>query len=114
MGNKQKSRKNIVYSTNPDFEYEHEGQEEESTLAPREQDLRVSLDRKNRKGKTVTLIEGFIGTHDDLKALAKTLKAMCGTGGSIDNGHILIQGDFREKVMNWLEKEGFGAKRKGG
>lgn len=108
-----KNKKNIVYSTNPDFEYDDEEQELE-TLPPEEQLLYVSIDRKKRKGKEVTLIEGFEGTDDDLKTLAKVLKSSCGVGGTAKDGEILIQGDFRDKIMDILAEKGYKTKRKGG
>lgn len=108
-----KKKKNIVYSTNPDFEYEEEENELE-TLPPEEQLLYVSIDRKKRKGKEVTLIEGFEGTDDDLKTLAKVLKSSCGVGGTVKDGEILIQGNFRDKIMDILAEKGYKTKRKGG
>lgn len=108
-----KKKKNIVYSTNPDFEYEEEENKLE-TLPPEEQLLYVSIDRKKRKGKEVTLIEGFEGTDDDLKTLAKVLKSSCGVGGTAKDGEILIQGNFRDKIMDILAEKGYKTKRKGG
>lgn len=106
-----KDRLNIVYSTNPDFNYEVTGEEETPTLAPDKQKLIVCLDKKQRGGKKVTLITGFTGTSDDLKELGKALKTKCGVGGSVKDGEILIQGDFRDKVVEYLTKEGYKAKR---
>jgi translation initiation factor 1 len=114
MSKKKKERINVVYSTNPNFSYEEEEEEQRETLPPNQQLLYVSLDRKKRKGKDVTLIEGFSGSDDDLKDLAKQLKTACGVGGSAKDGEILIQGDHREKVIMLLEKEGYRYKRKGG
>lgn len=108
-----KKKKNIVYSTNPDFDYEEEENELE-TLPPEEQLLYVSIDRKKRKGKEVTLIEGFEGKDDDLKTLAKVLKSSCGVGGTAKDGEILIQGNFRDKIMDILAEKGYKTKRKGG
>lgn len=111
---KKNKRSGVVYSTNSDYEYEEEGNEEQETLPVEEQLLYISIDRKQRKGKEVTLIEGFIGTDDDLKDLAKQLKSSCGVGGTVKNGEILIQGNFRDKIMLILEKDGYKTKRKGG
>ncbi|WP_299455675.1 translation initiation factor [uncultured Microscilla sp.] len=109
-----KSRLGMVYSTNPDFEYDTEGEEEEETLPINQQDLRVMLDKKNRKGKVATLVTGFVGTDDDLKALGKMLKSKCGVGGSAKDGEIIIQGDMRDKVMELLKNAGYKAKKSGG
>ncbi|MCM1029839.1 MAG: translation initiation factor [Oscillibacter sp.] len=98
MSNK-KGRINVVYSTNPDFNYQYEEEEEQTTLPPEKQNLRVTLDSKQRAGKTVTLIDGFIGTEEDLKDLAKLLKNKCGVGGSVKEGQIIIQGAFKDKVL---------------
>lgn len=110
MSNDRKKRINVVYSTNPDFAYEYAGEAEPETLAPERQNLRVVTDTKQRKGKTVTLIQGFVGTSDDLDALARLLKNKCGTGGSAKDGEILIQGDVREKVLTLLRAAGYRAK----
>lgn len=117
MGRKNKrdkGRTGVVYSTSEDFDYEYEGGLEEETLEPSEQNLKVMLDKKSRGGKQVTLVEGFIGTEDDLKALGKMLKSKCGVGGTAKDGEILIQGDFRQKVMEILQKEGYRCKKVGG
>lgn len=109
-----KTKKNIVYSTNPDYKFEYDEDLVEETVAPNKQKLRVLLDKKQRKGKVVTLIEGFVGTSDDLKELGKLLKTKCGGGGSSKDGEILIQGDHREKIMDLLKAEGYQVKRVGG
>ena len=106
-----KNRVNIVYSTNPDFQFLYDEQEEQETLPPAQQNLRVVLDRKNRSGKSVTLITGFAGTQDDLSDLAKELKSKCGVGGSAKDGEILVQGDFRDKILQLLLQKGYKAKK---
>lgn len=103
--NKPDSR-GYVYSTDPDFRYEEENSSVE-TLLPAQQKLKVRLDTKHRAGKAVTLIEGFIGTPEDLEDLGKKLKNYCGTGGSAKDGLVIVQGDQREKVMQWLVKNGY-------
>lgn len=113
MANDWKDRLGMVYSTNPDFKFETEN-EGETTLPPQQQKLYVSLDRKKRKGKSVTLVTGFVGAEDDFKELGKILKTKCGVGGSVKDGEILIQGDFRERVMELLKAEGYKVKRSGG
>ena len=105
--NDWKDRLNVVNSTNPDFKYELDDEEEQTTLQPSQQRLRVQLDRKNRGGKVVTLVTGFIGTEDDLKELGKFLKSKCGVGGSSKDGEIIVQGDFKQKVLELLKKEGY-------
>lgn len=114
MAKNKKERINVVYSTNPNFGFEFEEEEEVETLPKNKQKLYVSIDKKSRGGKEVTLIEGFVGTEDDLKELGKTLKTKCGVGGSVKDGEILIQGNFRDKVIALLEAEGYQTKRKGG
>jgi len=109
-----KKRLGMVYSTNPDFEYEKENEPEEETLLPQQQHLKVSIDRKKRKGKSVTLVTGFVGSEDDLKDLGKMLKTKCGVGGTVKDGEILIQGEFRERVMELLKAEGYKVKKSGG
>ena len=114
MENDWKKRLGMVYSTNPDFQFESGEKEEEETIEPRQQMLYVSLDKKNRKGKKVTLIEGFQGSNEDLKSLARELKSSCGVGGSVGESGILIQGDFRERLIKLLQDKGFKVKQKGG
>ena len=105
--NDWKDRLNIVYSTNPDFSYETDNDGEQATLDKNKQNLRVSIDKKNRGGKVVTLITGFVGTENDLKELGKLLKNKCGAGGSAKDGEIIVQGDFKQKVIDLLIKEGY-------
>jgi len=114
MSKKNKNRFNVVYSTNPDFNFEEEIQEERDTLPPNQQLLYVSLDRKNRGGKEVTLIQGFVGSDEDLKSLSKILKNKFGVGGSAKNSEILIQGNFVKKAIPILSEMGYRVKQKGG
>lgn len=110
---KKKRLSDIVYSTNPDFAYD-DGLEEIVTLPPQQQQLRLMLDKKQRGGKKVTLITGFVGHQNELADLGKQLKVLCGVGGSAKDGEILIQGDFREKLLIWLIQKGYKAKLSGG
>ncbi|HMU45481.1 MAG TPA: translation initiation factor [Chitinophagaceae bacterium] len=103
----------FVYSTDPDFSFEPERDNSE-TLTPGQQKLRIKLDTKQRAGKAVTLIEGFIGKQEDLEDLGKKLKTFCGTGGSAKEGEIIVQGDQREKVLQWLQKNGYKNSKKSG
>lgn len=103
----------FVFSTNKDFEFDSNDDQQE-TLANSEQRLEAHLDKKNRGGKIATVIKGFEGNEDDLKSLAKKLKTLCGVGGSAKDGEIIIQGNFRDKVMDYLVKEGYKVKRVGG
>lgn len=114
MAKGKKERVNVVYSTNPNFGYEFDEEEQQETLDNRFQKLYVSLDKKSRGGKEVTLVEGFIGSEEDLKELGKLLKSKCGVGGTVKEGEILIQGNFRDKIIELLVKEGYQVKRKGG
>ena len=109
--NDWKSRLGVVYSTNPDFQYETPAEAEAETLPPAKQRLIVSIDRRNRGGKQVTLVTGFVGTADDLKERGKTLKTKCGVGGTAKDGEITIQGDLRDKVVALLKEMGYNAKR---
>lgn len=114
MAKDWKDRLGLVYSTNPDFEYNTGDDDEQETLAPEHQNLKIMLDKKARKGKAVSLITGFIGTDECLKDLAKVLKTKCGVGGSAKDGQIIIQGDFRDKIMQILIEMGYKVKKSGG
>jgi translation initiation factor 1 len=97
----------LVYSTDPDFKPYRETAESKVTLLPALQKLQVRLSTKQRAGKAVTIIVGFIGTSTDMEELGKKLKAFCGTGGSVKEGEIMVQGDNRDKVLQWLQKNGY-------
>jgi translation initiation factor 1 len=112
--NDWKKRDGMVYSTSDDFEFQHESNDEQNSLAHNQQNLKVMLDKKARAGKKVTLIEGFLGTDIELAVLGKLLKNKCGVGGSAKDGEILIQGDHRDKVVQILQSEGYKAKKAGG
>ncbi len=111
MENDWKSRLGVVYSTNPDFQYTTAAEEEAQTLPPSQQRLIVGIDRRNRGGKQVTLVSGFVGKAEDLKELGRALKTKLGVGGSAKDGEITIQGDFRDKVVEILKSMGYNAKR---
>lgn len=106
--NDWKSRLGVVFSTNPQFEYNDDSADEEiETLQPAQQKLRVRIEKNHRAGKVVTIVSGFVGTDDDMKALGKMLKTRCGTGGSVKDGEILVQGDFRDRVIDILRTAGY-------
>lgn len=109
--NDWKQRLGVVYSTDPNFNYAKEENPEEDTLDPSKQRLTVTIDRRNRGGKQVTLVSGFVGRQEDLAALGKALKVKCGVGGSAKDGEITIQGDLRDKVTELLRNMGYNAKR---
>lgn len=111
VDNDWKHRLGVVYSTNPDFNYETSAPSEQQTLEPARQKLIVRIDRRQRAGKQVTLVEGFVGTQEDLSALAKVLKTKCGVGGTAKDGEITVQGDLRDKVTALLQSMGYNAKR---
>ncbi len=112
MSKKDKQKVNIVYSTNPNFSFDEEDQDEIETLDKQQQQLKVFIDRKQRKGKSVTIVTGFIGDNEDLDDLAKTLKTKCGVGGNAKDGEILIQGELRDKVFDLLISLGFTKTKK--
>ena len=109
--NDWKKRLGVVFSTNPDFAYQEEEEQEPETLEPSRQNLIVSIDRKGRGGKQVTLVTGFVGKADDLAEVGRALKVKCGVGGSAKDGEITIQGDFRDRVTTLLKEMGYKAKR---
>ena len=110
----KQNRTGFVYSTNPDFTYQGDEPAAAATLPPQQQQLRVQLDKKQRGGKQVTLVTGFVGTEADLQALGKLLNTKCGVGGSAKDSEVVVQGDFRDKVLEVLLKEGYKAKKAGG
>jgi translation initiation factor 1 len=110
----KKGREGVVFSTNPDFEYQYENEEQAQTLPPQQQNLKVMLDKKARAGNQVTLVTGFIGQEEDLKDLGKLIKNKCGVGGSTKDGEVVIQGDFRDKILQILIAAGYKAKKVGG
>ena len=110
MDNDLKERLGMVYSTNSDYQFDTPQQQEMTTLPPNKQKLHVYFDKRNRKGKVVTLVDGFIGSSEDLKTLEKLLKTKCGTGGSSKDGQIIIQGNMVDKVKTILDNEGYKVK----
>lgn len=102
----------LVYSTDPDFKPLENNFEEQETLLPAQQKIKIRLDKKHRAGKAVTLIEGFTGKEADMEDLGKKLKTFCGTGGSVKDGEIIVQGDNRSKVLQWLQKNGYSNAKK--
>ncbi len=102
----------LVYSTDPNFKLPDEVTDEQETIEPSQQKLKIRLDTRHRAGKAVTLVEGFIGTTTNLEELGKKLKSFCGTGGSVKDGEIIVQGDNREKILQWLQKNGFTLSKK--
>ncbi len=114
MSKKNKGKLGVVYSTDENFQYSFEGGEDQETLPPQQQNLKVQLDKKLRAGKQVTLVTGFVGKDADLESLGKLLKNKCGAGGSAKDGEIIVQGDFVVRVMEFLQKEGYKVKRVGG
>lgn len=112
MSKKNKpDNRGFVYSTDPNFQFEQENESVE-TLPPAQQKLRVRLETKHRAGKAVTLITGFIGNEEDIEELGKKLKNYCGTGGSVKDGEAIVQGDQRDKVLQWLLKNGYTGSKK--
>lgn len=103
----RKKRVGVVFSTNPDYEYSDDSQEETNTLPKNQQKLRLNMERAGRGGKTVTLVKGFIGSDEDITSLCKLLKQKCGVGGSVKDGEIIIQGDHRQRLVEILKKEGY-------
>jgi len=112
MSKKKTGFGGLVYSTDPNFKPVEENNEEQETVMPSQQRLRIRLDKKHRAGKAVTLIEGFIGKDADREELGKKLKSFCGTGGSVKDGEIIVQGDNRDKVLQWLQKNGYSSTKK--
>lgn len=108
--NDWKKRDGVVYSTESNFNYAYNQENEAATLPPQQQNLRVLLDKSGRAGKQVTLVNGFVGASKDLETLGKILKSRCGVGGSVKDGEIIIQGDMRGKILEVLKKEGYKAK----
>ena len=114
MSKKNKEKDGVVYSTNPDFGYQNNPLQVTVTLPPAQQDLRVALDKKNRGGKIVTIVTGFLGKESDIEKLGRELKSKCGVGGAVKEGEILIQGDHRDRILKLLLEAGYKAKKSGG
>ena len=115
MAKQRKNLEGVMFSTNPDFQFQDaEENSEQQSIPNNQQDLRVSLDKKQRKGKKVTLVTGFVGNQEDLDKLGKLLKSKCGVGGTCKDGEIMIQGDFVDKTIAILIEQGYKVKRKGG
>jgi len=114
MAKDWKKRQGTVFSTNPDFEFDYDKEKEQETLLPQQQNLRVSIDKKGRGGKIATLITGFVGKEDDLNNLSKILKTKCGVGGTAKEREIIIQGDFRDRIIILLTEMGYKSKKSGG
>ncbi len=111
--NNWKDRLNVVYSTNPDFQFQQNEETQHETLPPQKQNLIVAIERKNRGGKTVTLVKGFVGSDDDLGELGKKIKTKCGVGGSAKDGEIIIQGEFKTRIADLLKEWGYRVKVSG-
>jgi translation initiation factor 1 len=112
MAIKKITSSGLVYSTDPNFKLQQEEAEVLQTLLPAEQKIKIRLDKKQRAGKMVTLIEGFVGTPANAEELGKKLKTFCGTGGAVKEGEIIIQGDNRDKILQWLLKNGYSATKR--
>jgi translation initiation factor 1 len=111
--NNWKDRLNVVYSTNPDYQFQQNDELETMTLPPKKQNLIVAIERKNRGGKTVTLVKGFVGSEDDLAELGKKLKTKCGVGGTAKDKEIVIQGEFKTRIAELLKEWGYRVKISG-
>ncbi len=112
MTKKLKSLSALVYSTDPHFKLAEETSNNETNVAPKNQQLKIRIDKKHRAGKAVTLIEDFKGTEEDMQELGKKLKSFCGTGGTVKDGEIIVQGDNRDKILQWLMKNGYTSSKK--
>lgn len=113
MASDWKDRLGVVFSTNPNFEYDTDGDNEVATLEPSKQNLKIWLDRL-KGGRVATVVRGFVGSNEDLATLGKELKKSCGVGGTTKDGEIIIQGDHRDRVLELLQKAGYKCKRAGG